>query len=168
MIARAMRHLDWMRLNSKERAYQLQMGSKTLVSLTWQNIRDTYAIAEAQADRWIYMCVGYLSHQVLVQSPTGETLGVFKPGTDGGILHMTEGNLYKLSRVYPMRPDMVWLDASDRQLVHVKGDLGFDAKSGYVELAENLTFDQTRKTPLLISLGWYLLISAHVDMTLIL
>jgi hypothetical protein len=169
MPATKSHHFDWIRLDSRERTYQLRDGRSKVVSLTWQNIRGTCATAEARSERWIYTCIGYLSKQVLVQSSiTGRTVAIFKPGAGGGVLRFVDGRAYTLKSAHSMRAEMQWQDEQGVTLVNFNGDFGFDTKSGGVELTDQIPTDQLYETALLVSLGWYLMVSSHLDMTLIL
>jgi hypothetical protein len=168
MIATNTYPLDWFRLNSRERAYHLRAGYKKLMSLTWQNIPCARACAESVDDRWFFTCIGYITKQVIVQIPSGDTIAVFTPGAGGGVLRFANGCTYKLRTPYGMHPKMVWENAYGQTLVRFYGEFGADDKSGYVELAQNLPPNDLGDSELLISLGWYLMISSFLDMRLIL
>ncbi len=168
MIAMQRQQLDWFRLNSRERTYQLRSGSKKVVSLSWDNGRCPSATAEAHGERWLFNCIGYLSKQVVVQSPrTGKMIAKFVPNTGGGTLHMTDGTVYTLKSEYPLHPEMRWENEDGETLVRFHGDFGFENKSGDVELARHLPPDSSYDITLLTSLGWYLMVSSFLDMTLI-
>jgi hypothetical protein len=169
MTATKKHHFDWIRTDSRERSYQLRDGRSKVISLTWQNIRGTCATAEARSERWIYTCIGYLSKQVIVQSPTtGKTVAIFKPGAGGGVLRFIDGRTYILKSAHPMRPEMQWQDEQGCTIVRFNGAFGFDTKSGEVDLAKDIPSDQLYDTAMLVSLGWYLMVSSHLDMSLIL
>jgi hypothetical protein len=168
MIAINTYPLDWFRLNSRERAYQLRAGYKKLMSLTWQNIPCARASAECLNERWFFTCIGYVSKQVIVQVPSGDTIAVFTPGAGGGVLRFANGCTYKLKTPYHMHPKMVWENAQGETLVRFHGEFGMDDRSGGVELSANVTPDDHCESELLISLGWYLMITSYLDMTLIL
>jgi hypothetical protein len=165
----AQHHLDWFRVNSRERSYQLRVGQQEWLSLTWQTIRGTCATAQAHTERWIYTCVGYLSRLVIVQSAlTGKTLATFKPGSGGGVLRFIDGCSYTLRASQSTHLEMLWQDQQGKIVVRFNGDFGFDTKSGGVELADDSTLMLCPNIELLISLGWYLLVSSRLDMSVIL
>ena len=169
MTATKKHHFDWIRTDSRERSYQLRDGRSKVISLTWQNIRGTCATAEARSERCIYTCIGYLSKQVIVQSAvTGMTLAIFKPGAGGGVLRFLDGRSYILKSAHLMRPEMQWQDERGCTLVRFNGAVGFDTKSGEVDLTDEILADQLYETAMLVSLGWYLMVSSHLDMSLIL
>ncbi len=169
MTATQKHHFSWIRLNSRQRTYQLRAGRKKVISLTWQNIRGTCATAEARGERWYYTCVGYLSKQVVVQSAeTGRVVAIFKPGAGGGVLRFMDGGAYTLKSAHPLHPEMLWTNEQGEAVLRFKGDFHFKAKSGGVDLVDHLAFDSIHESALLISLGWYLMVSSHLDMALIL
>ena len=138
-----------------------------MISLTWEDSQHTTATAESHNQRWLYMCVGYLSKQVSVRCPiTGMTLAAFVPST--GVLRFVDGRRYTLKCAYPLCTEMVWEDEYGRDVVRFNGDCDTDDKSGSVELAGSPSFSLSEEAPLLVSLGWYLMISSYVDMTLVL
>jgi hypothetical protein len=162
-------HLDWFRVDSRERSYQLRVGQQEWLSLTWQTIRGTCATAQTHSERWTYTCVGYLSRLVIVQSAlTGKTLATFKPGSGGGVLRFIDGRSYILRTAQSTHLEMLWQDHQGKIVVRFNGDFGFDTKSGGVELADDSTQMPFPDTELLISLGWYLLVSSRLDMSVIL
>jgi hypothetical protein len=167
-------YFEWLRLNAPTRTYQLRVDKNERLTLNWQNIKDTSAIATAQADCWRFTCLGYLSRHVVAYShPSGRIVGTFTPAsvnpssTAVGTFEMLMGESYELKRVSPMRPDMIWEDASGHPLVHFRGDFYSSSKNGIVEVMNQLPTTMMGKTPFLISLGWYLLVSAYIDMALI-
>lgn len=169
MTATQKYQLDWIRSNSRERRYHLQAGHRKVVSLTWQNIRGTCATAEIQDEGWIYTCIGYLTRQVVVQSfKTNKTVATFKPNAGGGTLRFVDGREYTLRRAHLQHPEMLWENEAGEVLLRFNADFGFDDKSGGVQLAPGRPKDVPHDTALLMSLGWYLMVSSHLDMTLIL
>jgi hypothetical protein len=154
-------------MNSRQRSYQLCAGRKKMISLTWEDAQQTTATAESNDQRWSYMCVGYLSKQVSVRCPiTGMTLAAFSPST--GVLRFVDGRRYTLKCAYPLCAEMLWEDEYGRTVVRFNGDFGTNDKSGSVELADYPSFSLSEEAPMLVSLGWYLMISSYVDMTLVL
>lgn len=100
-------------------------------------------------------------------------MGTFKPSdpdnstVSGGTLEMSSGETYRLKRVYPLRPEMIWEDASGTPLIRFKGNFTPGSKSGEVELVGHLPDHRYRNIPFLACFGWYLMVSNHLDMALI-
>jgi hypothetical protein len=174
MLKESTHYFDWIRLNSPTRSYQLCADKEEILTLSWQSVRDTTAVATTPTESWLFTCTGYLLRQaVAYKHPVKRMMGTFKPVTNSqpnvlcGTLHMDTGETYKLNRAYSMRPEMIWEDPSGNPLVHFKGDFTSNSKTGEVEVANLLPAHLLRKTPFLICLGWYLIVSSHVDMALI-
>jgi hypothetical protein len=174
MLRENVHYLDWVHLKAPVRSYQLCAEKREILTLTWQSVRDTTAVAKSATDSWLFMCTGYLIRQAAAYThPARRILGTFKPVTNTqenllcGAFQMHTGEAFTLKRAHPMRPEMVWEDEAGNPMMHFKGDFMSNAKTGEVQVMHRLPEQLLRKAPLLMSFGWYLMVSAHVDMALI-
>ena len=84
------------------------------------------------------------------------------------VLRFTDGRTYKLKSAYPVRPEMIWEDENGKALVRINGIFGFGERSGGVDVVEDLVHSPSDDNALLVSLGWYLMVSSYLDMALVL
>ncbi|NWF70229.1 MAG: hypothetical protein HXY40_14175 [Chloroflexi bacterium] len=150
--------LQWIRDDSWQRSYRLRAGMRDLLALRWSHERGLNASAEARRRRWNFLCIGYLSKQVIVQSPNHALpLAIFKQGA----LRFTDGRVYRLKHTSPLCIAAEWQDGQGRPLLRL------NVESGAVEMCQKPASGALYDTALLIALGWYLLMSMHLDMQMV-
>ncbi|MFN8375338.1 MAG: hypothetical protein U0694_20980 [Anaerolineae bacterium] len=164
----AVKNFDWVRVDSTKRAYQLYTGQSKLTSLIWQNIDTARAIAHSQTSSFLYACIGYLTRHVNVKClTTNETIATFVPFTRGGLLRFRDNQTYTLRSAYPMHPEMEWENSLGEKMIHFKGVFAADGRSGHGEIICRQPDHLSAEHHLLLSLGWYLLVTSYLDMALI-
>jgi hypothetical protein len=147
--------LAWTQPDAFRRVFELRAGDDLLATLTWQKLFGSLALAETAGAQWTFKREGFLSPRVTVRlAGSDEDLGTFKPGwTGAGAFQLQGGAAYRWSPQNFWATHWAWLDGAEQRhmLFKPRGLMKYEAA---VELQAPLTPD----TPLLLALGWYLLV----------
>ena len=167
--------------------YELRIGEETVATLRWRSISGSHATAETAEGSWTFKRVGFW-HPRITARPAGieRDAAIFEPRwTGSGTLTMAQGIAYRWGPTNGWQTRWAWHNADGTPIVQFHNKHGM-ATEGYVELAPAATalppvthLDGTYQPvaaseaeatpatlpeiPLLVTLGWYLLILAALD-----
>jgi len=157
--------LIWIRPSQNERMYSLRSGSEEIGTLRWDSSSGSLARAATSAGEWTLKRVGYLQPRVSVRaSGVSEDLAWFEPGVGGGgAVHLASGHLFRWSSNV-WRAEWAWVNAAGKHGVKIHREFSARDRAGKVTVAAGVLPD--RELPLLIILGWYLIILQTDDAAL--
>jgi len=162
--------LSWSQPKALERTFELRDGNRLSGTLCFAKSFGSLAEASTTAGDWTFKRVGYFRPRVTVRRRGQETdLAVYAPKGWGA-----EGELqFEGGRIYVWKPANFW--ATKFNLVDSAGMILVAFKPGteeskwsdlfkYQALVEiNPSASRLEELPLLVSLGWYLMILHHED-----
>jgi hypothetical protein len=148
--------LVWVQPSRMQQAFELHAAGELVATLRFE--RGSLAAAETAGDRWTFKREGFWRPQVTVRLPSSDTnLAVFKPSwTGGGTLELSSGQVFRFGAANFWHSQWDWQDTESESLLQFKSHAGILKMEGQVEVepgAHGLT-----ELPLLVALGWYLLI----------
>lgn len=148
----------WEQPHALERRYELRAGDETLATLRWQKRLGTLAVAETADARWTFKRAGFWHPRVTVRAEGSDTdLAVFTPGwTGSGTLNTAAGHTYRWIAANIWQSAWRWSDTADTPLVRFASRQGLTRVSAQVEPTS--AGEGLDDLPLLVTLGWYLLI----------
>jgi hypothetical protein len=148
--------LTWSQPDAFRRAFELRAGDDLVATLTWQKLFGSLALAEVAGSQWTFKREGFLSPRVSVRAAGSEhDLGTFRPGwTGSGTLQLTGGAAYRWAPQNFWATHWAWLGTDEQRLLLFKPRAALLKNEAALELAAPALAD----TPLLATLGWYLLV----------
>ena len=148
--------LAWVQPARLKQAFELRSSDDVVATLRFE--RSSLAIGESGEQRWTFKREGFWHPQITVRVPGSEdNVAVFKPSWVGGTLELSGGRTLRFGAANFWHSQWDWSDvASQSPLVHFKGRQGILKTEGQVDIeASAVTYPEL---PLLVVLGWYLLI----------
>jgi len=157
--------LIWQKDGTKRNAYELRAGAQTLANLSFEKgLSGTLATAEAAETLLTFKRTGMWYPNVTVRLASSETeIANFEPRGWGseGVLLMNQGQSFRWGNEGFWRPEYLWLQPDGTPLIRFHNRDEWNSVKGQLEImpaAKNLT-----ETPLLVTLGWYLIILGMRD-----
>ena len=152
----ALGELVWVQPARMKQDFELQAGDEVVGSLNWQ--RASLAAGETADQSWTFKREGFLHPQVTVRVPgSDDNVALFHPRwAGGGTLDLQQGKQLRFVAANFWHSQWDWLDAQKTPLVHFKSRQGLLKVEGQVEIETEAI--QSPELPLLVVLGWYLLI----------
>ena len=163
-------HLSWSQPKALQRTFELRDGDRLLGTLSFATSWGSLAEASMAAGEWTFKRVGFFRPRVTVRRREQETdLAVYQPKGWG-----SEGELqFAGGRIYAWKPANFWatrfnfVDATGRALVAFKPGAEESKWSDIFKFQALVEIDHSasrlEELPLLVSLGWYLMILHHQD-----
>lgn len=148
--------LVWVQPARSKQAFELRAADDEVASLRFECA--TLARALTAGQEWTFQREGFWHPQVSIRvAGSDDNVAVFKPSwTGGGTLELMESRVLRLGAANFWHSQWDWLDSSGKALVHFKSHLGMFRMEGQVDIeSEAATLSEL---PLLVMLGWYLLI----------
>jgi hypothetical protein len=161
---------SWFQPRTLERSFELRDGERLLGTLQFPKWSGSLAMASLAAGEWTFKRVGFFRPRVTVRLPGQEAdVAVYQPKGwgSGGEVQFAGG------RIFAWKPANFWatryafLDGAERAIVTFKPG-GEESKwsdlfkfQALVEIDPSA--DGLEELPLLVSLGWYLMILHHDD-----
>ena len=147
--------LIWSQPSRMHQAFELRAGDSSLGSLEFE--RGTLANGAVEDQRWTFKREGFWHPQVTVRKPgSDDNVAVFKPRwAGGGTLQLRQGRELRFAAANFWHSQWDWVDG-DQPLVLFKSHAGLLKTEGEVEIESSAL--PSAETPLLVVLGWYLLI----------
>lgn len=153
----AQQELVWVQPARLKQGFELQAMDEVVATLQFE--RSSLATAETAEQQWTFKREGFWHPQVTVRLPdSDDNVAVFKPSwMGGGSLEISEGRLLRFGAANFWHSQWDWSDTeSQATLVHFKSRAGLMKTDGQVDIeSEAVTYSEL---PLLVVLGWYLLI----------
>jgi hypothetical protein len=130
-------------------------------TLVWE--RMSLATGETADGRWTFKREGFWHPRVTVRLGGSDVnVAVFQPSwTGGGTLELGSRTQLRFGAANFWRSQWDWLDAQDKPLVHFKSRQGLLKLEGQVEIEPGVA--ASPDVPLLVVLGWYLLVLLSRD-----
>jgi hypothetical protein len=148
--------LVWTQPARSKQAFELHASTDVVATLQFE--RSSLASGQAADQSWTFKREGFWHPQVTVRVAGSDiNFAVFKPAwTGGGTLELPEGRVLKFGAANFWHSQFSWLDPSGKPLVQFKSHPGLLRMEGQLQIdPETVALSEL---PLLVVLGWYLLI----------
>ncbi|HKD50432.1 MAG TPA: hypothetical protein VKB90_06530 [Candidatus Acidoferrum sp.] len=155
--------LVWAQPKAMSRAYELRSPDSPVGYLRFEKPCGSLATAEVASRKWTFKRAGFLAPRVTVRSANPEAeIAVFRPHwSGGGTLHFADGHHAQWRCTNFWGSQWAFL-GSDNHVV-----VGFRHHEGLFKASAQLQFEAPSVAlpdfPLLVALGWYLMILAADD-----
>jgi hypothetical protein len=151
----ASRELLWIQPSAKARTFELRADDDVVATLSFQ--RRTLADAESGGQRWTFKREGFWHPRVTVRlAGSDDDAAVFTPRwAGGGALVLKEGRTLQLVAANLWQSEWVWNEGKSR-LMRFTGGQGLIKAKGAVAIQAEAS--QLKELPLLVLLGWYLIL----------
>ncbi|MDQ6876576.1 MAG: hypothetical protein M3082_02545 [Candidatus Dormibacteraeota bacterium] len=149
--------LVWIQPARMKQGFELHASDEVVATLQFE--RASLASGEAAEQRWTFKREGFWHPQVTIRLPDSDAnIAVFQPAwTGGGTLELPQGRLLRLGAANFWHSRWDWSDtASQAPLVHFNSHAGLLKTEGLVDVETDAV--AYPELPLLVVLGWYLLI----------
>jgi len=146
---------------SVKKSYELRAGEQTYGMVSWQ--RGSLAAADIAANHWTFKREGFWHPRVTVRVAGSESnLAIFRPAWSGaGTLELSAVRRLHWSAANMWHSEWAWQESDGSPLVHVKSHQRWTKLEGMVEIQPGAA--AAPDLPLLVSLGWYLLVLLAQD-----
>ena len=188
ILAAADQELVWRQPSIFKLEYELRADAEVLATLRWRTIADTLATVETAEGSWTFKRVGFW-HPRITARPVGieRDAATFEPRwTGAGPVTLAQGASHRWGQTNGWQTRWAWHDADGVPIVQFHNKHGM-AGGGHVEIApaaatlppvthldevyqpiatddEDVPPAALPEVPLLVTLGWYLLVLATLDM----
>jgi hypothetical protein len=141
--------------------FELRAGDEVASRLRWERV--SLASGEAADQRWTFKREGFWHPRVTVRVPNSDAnVAVFHPGwTRGGTLELGPGRQFRFGVATFWSREWDWMDELGQPLVHFRNH-GSGLKLECEVVIES-NANALPETPLLVVLGWYLLVLSAQD-----
>jgi hypothetical protein len=152
--------LLWTQPKAMRREYQLANGDELIGWLRFEEIFGSRASAEVASQKWMFKKEGLFRPRVNVRIPNSDAnLAAFHLNWSGsGHLEYPDGRQIHWRRTSFWRPDWIFVQGENRPL------LRFKQRIGLLRISARVEFDPADASmpdlPMLVALGWYLLLLA--------
>jgi hypothetical protein len=155
------RPLTWTQPRPRRREYELRAGEELVATLRWG--RGSLAVAEAAEGRWAFERAGFWRPRVTARrGEARDACAIFGLGwTGGGTLAVPEGRRFAWSPANIWHTHWAWRAADGGALVRFGSRQGLTRVEGEVEVEPAAV--ALPHLPLLVPLGWYLLVLLAQD-----
>jgi hypothetical protein len=158
----AQQEMKWEQPNAFKEQYELHVGDETIAALRFRSMWGSLAAAESADGCWSFKRVGFFKTRVTVRPCDSEQdIAVYYPNTwsQGGTIEFPDGRKYKASTNFWMSK----VDITDEnEAVVIRYNVGgFIRQSAQVEVEP--TALRLPDLPMLVMLGWYLIILMYQD-----
>lgn len=160
---------EWTQPNTFECFYELRSAEALLETLSFRSSCGTLATAEALDEKWTFKRVGFLNPRVTVRvAGSEEDMAVYQPKFWGdGLLSIDNGQLFMWKPTNFWATDWAFIDQVNNLVMGFKGGIDQEKLKDIFKIQTTLEFDRTmiyrEHTPMLASLGMYLIILHHQD-----
>lgn len=148
--------LQWTRPSRRRRFYELRAGDEIVATLQWK--KGSLAVAKVADGEWTFKRQGFWRRRVTVRREESEIdIAEFELGwSSGGTLDSGDGRRFRWAAANFWRSNWQWVTEDGTSLVH------FDGKSKGTKLGSIMEIELAAvdlpQLPLLVMLGWYLLL----------
>ena len=160
---------EWMQPKALERFYELRSADSLLATLSFRSSCGTLATADTLDNKWTFKRMGFLNPRVTVRIiGSEEDIAIYQPKFWGdGLLTIDNGPLLMWKPTNFWATDWVFIDQVNNIVMGFKGGVDQERLRDLFKIQTTLEFDRTmiyrEHTPLLASLGMYLIILHHQD-----
>jgi hypothetical protein len=155
------RELLWTPSPGQKKTYELRTGEEIAATVRFE--RSSLATAEVAGASWTFKREGFWHPRVTVRLPGSATdLAVFRPGWSGaGTLDLSPSRQIQWKSASFWRSSWDWQEADGRPLVHFKSRHKWTKMEAEMVIEPPAT--ELAELPLLVTLGWYLLVLLAQD-----
>ena len=148
--------LVWVQPARMKQSFELRAGDEVVATLRWE--RSSLATGETAGQQWTFKREGFWHPRITVRVPgSDDNVALFNPGwTGGGTLELAQGRTLHFGAANFWRSEWAWEEKKDSPLVRFKSHPGLLKTEGQVEIEASAA--ESSDLPLLVVLGWYLLI----------
>ena len=147
--------LVWVQPAATRQNFELRAGDDVVATLRFQ--RGSLAEAEASDGRWTFKREGFWHPRVTVRVPGSDAnVAAFNPRWAGGGTLEIDNRILQFAAANFWHSQWDWQGPDGKPLVHFKSRHGLVRVEGQVELPAPA--GEQADLPLLVLLGWYLLI----------
>jgi hypothetical protein len=152
----ALGELLWVQPARLKQEFELRAGDEVVGSLRWE--RASLASGETANQSWTFKREGFWHPRITVRVPgSDDNIASFAPGwAGGGTLDQGSGGQLRLGAANFWHSQWDWIDGQNQPLVHFKSHQGLLKVEGEVKI-EAAAIERP-DLPLLVVLGWYLLV----------
>ena len=154
--------LKWQQPGALKMAYELRVMDEILATLRFRSSFSSFATAECADGCWIFKRTGFLQNKVSIYACGSEIeIAVFKKNFwgDGGWLEFTNGRRFRTTADF-WQTGYAFRSETGEPIVFFRQG-GFLHLSSRVAIQPPATF--VPELPLLLVLGWYLIVLTHYD-----
>ena len=155
--------LAWAQPKTMSRAYELRSADSAAGYLRFEKSCGSLASAEVASQKWTFKRTGFLAPSITVRSANREAdLAVFRPHWGrGGTLHFADGHQAQWRCTNFWGSEWAFLGNDNHSIVRFRHHEGFFKASAQLEFEPSSA--ALPDFPLLVALGWYLMILAADD-----
>jgi hypothetical protein len=155
------RELLWTPSPGQKKTYELRAGEDIAATVRFE--RSSLATAEVASASWTFKREGFWHPRVTVRLPGSATdLAIFRPGWSGaGTLELSPSRQVHWKSASFWQSSWDWQELDGRPLVHFKGRHKWTKMEAEVAIETMAT--GLAELPLLVALGWYLLVLLAQD-----
>jgi hypothetical protein len=157
--------LVWTQPKAMSRTFELRSGDALIGQLRFEKPCGSLASAEVAAEKWTFKREGFLAPRVTVRAPNSvPDLAIFRPHWgSGGTLDFRDCLRLRWRCTNFWGSQYAFVGGDDRALVRFGHHEGFFKTSARLEIDPSSA--AIAELPLLVALGWYLMILAAEDAT---
>jgi len=148
--------LLWVQPSRMKQEFELRAGEEVVGTLRWE--RASLATGETANQSWTFKREGFWHPRITVRvAGSDDNIATFQPGwAGGGTLELEGGGQLRLAAANFWHSQWDWIDAQNQPLIHFKSHQGLLKVEGEVEIEPSAI--PLADLPLLVVLGWYLLV----------
>jgi len=160
---RDLQELVWLQPHATQRVFELRAGEEVLGSLRWESSFGSLADARAEEVHWTFKRTGFFSPQITIRlSGSDANLAVFTPNWKGeGVLDFSGGKCFRWLGIGFWRSQWAFARSSGEHLLELEPKTAFFKRTAVVKVTPDGR--QTSELPLLVILGWYLMVLRSDD-----
>jgi hypothetical protein len=154
--------LSWFHPDESRREYFLRSDGKDVAAIRWEKDHGSLANAESAAGKWTFKRIGFFQPHITARVPgSAEDFARFELGAGGGgVIHLSNGHIFRWSSNL-WRSEWAWVNAAGTHGIRFRREFSIDKREGTVEIVPKALPE--RETPLLVLLGWYIIILLAED-----
>jgi hypothetical protein len=147
--------LMWVQPARRKQEFELRAGDEVVGTLRFE--RSSLAMGETADQSWTFKREGFWHPRITIRVPGSDAnVAVFSPGWAGGGTLDIDGRQLRFVAANFWHSQWDWVDAQNKPVVHFKSHQGLLKTEGQVEIETEAI--QSPDLPLLVVLGWYLLV----------
>jgi hypothetical protein len=155
--------INWLQPKVLKREYELRIGEQVAGTLRWQKGWGSLALAEWNSNQWTFKRVGFWQPRVTVRIPGfEEDTAIFRPNWNGnGTLELVAGRRLNWVATRFWRSEWSFLLEDGTELVRFRPKFGLATVKARLKVKP--AAHAVPELPLLLLLGWYLLLLRFED-----
>jgi hypothetical protein len=154
--------LSWIHPHEERREYLLRSNGDELGRLLWDKEQGSLATAQTAGASWTFKRIGFFQPHISARGAGSEgEFARFELGAGGGgVVHLADGHIFRWNSNL-WRSEWAWVNAAGVHGIRFRRDFSMDKREGTVEIVPDAL--PQRDVPLLVLLGWYIIILLAED-----